>query len=48
MTVYGMRAHTCSSEQKESMGARVPLVRMMDLTPWAVMSAIVRPGLKHQ
>ena len=38
----------CSSEEKESMGERVPLVRMMDLTPCAVSSAIAWPGLKHQ
>ena len=40
--------HMCSSEEKESRGERVPLVRMTDLTPCAVSSLMAWPGLKHQ
>ena len=40
--------NSCSSEEKDWRGERVPLVRMMDLTPCVIRSPIAWPGLKHQ
>ena len=40
--------NSCSSEEKEWRGERVPLVRMTDLTPCVIRSPIAWPGLKHQ
>lgn len=45
---FRLGTHICISEVKEERGAKVPLVRMMHLTPWRTRSCMPKPGQKHQ
>ena len=41
MKEYFAGTYICISAVKDSMGDRVPLVKMMDLTPWRIRSSML-------